>query len=105
MRKRDRKSARKSAPGQPFRKGRDSRRGRGPKKGSGGRPPLEFKKWLLEWFDGPRGRQQLKRMALREASVMNRLLGYAYGLPVQEIGGEGGGPLTVRIIHEYQGGK
>lgn len=39
------KSARNSAPGKPFRKGRDPRRGRGPEKGApnAGRPPDAFK--------------------------------------------------------------
>ncbi|HEX6940302.1 MAG TPA: hypothetical protein VF158_12890 [Longimicrobiales bacterium] len=42
------KSARKSAPGRPFRKGHDPRRGRGPKPGApnAGRPPDEFKATL-----------------------------------------------------------
>jgi hypothetical protein len=40
-------------------------------------------------------------MAFREASVMNRLLAYAEGLPAQPITGEDGrGPVTVRIIYE-----
>lgn len=70
-----------------------------------GRPPLKFKDWLREWFAEDKTRAKLQAMAFQEASVMNRLLAYAEGLPLQEIGGEGGGPLTVRIIHEYQGGK
>lgn len=82
---RGRKSAGKSAPGQPFRKGQDSRRGRGPAKGSGGRPPAAFTDWLRQWFDEPETREALKRMAFAEPSVMNRLLAYAEGLPQQPV--------------------
>ena len=67
-----------------FLKGHDPRRGHG-KKGRSGRPRKEFTQWCRDKFDSPQGLRILWRMAQREASVMNRLLAYAHGMPEESV--------------------
>lgn len=67
-----------------FLKGHDPRRGHG-KKGRSGRPRREFGQFFRDYFDSDAGRKRLKAMAFREASVMNRVLAYAYGMPEESV--------------------
>lgn len=101
------KSAKKSAPGKPFKKGGDPRQGRGPQKGApnAGRPPDEWKEKMRELAS----REDI--MAHVEAVLSNpghpqwfnalKWVGEnGYGKPGQEIThkGDSTAPLAVKII-------
>ena len=89
------KSARKSAssaPGKPFKKGRDSRRGKGPEKGApnAGRPP----NWLRDWCDdllaNPKAKKAVEEILNDSdhsafASMWKAIADRAHGKPPQSV--------------------
>lgn len=103
------KSARKSAPGIPFRKGGDPRQGRGPERGApnAGRPPSAVTELCRRLLTRHRLIEKVKDIAVnRKGKASDRLaairllLEYAEGKPIQrqELAGVGeGGTIPVSL--------
>lgn len=103
------KSARKSAPGRPFRKGSDPRQGRGPKKGApnAGRPRDDFKELCRQLASREKTVEQVaKILADPDHPQFMRALAWAtengYGKAEQsvELNGTLSVPLTIRVVRE-----
>lgn len=109
------KSAKKSAPGKPFEKGKDARRGKGPPKGApnAGRPPNEFKEMMRALASRPAVMQRLKKLLGTSKQVpddvflkaLKEVADRGYGKAVQPVehAGPEGGPIPLATPDEIRG--
>lgn len=106
-----RKSAKKSAPGRPFKRGGDPRQGRGPAKGApnAGRPPNEHIDWCRRVVSDPSAESAVETV-LKDpkhpafASMWKAVAERGYGKAAQplELTGKDGGPIQHEHRQEWE---
>lgn len=99
------KTARKTAPGIPFKGKADPRNGHGPKKGApnAGRPPEEYLTWLRGVLESQKCRKAIQTVLEDpEHPAFTKLYATcgdrSYGKPLQEV--QASGDVTIRVVYD-----